>query len=228
MAKGTNGPDKGVWWMLKWWFILSILALLIDWCFVFLVWRPENGAAHLQRMIDAELRYTMGIGGAASNATRFAIETANFLYGLAFEETGIHSMLLRFADPEPLDAVESFLRNVYSDYWWIWIKTAMLGIQLFGIRLSILLQSFPLFVLAGIVAFSDGWFAGRYIRRESGGRESSFMYHRGKHWVSLSFIGAWIYLLLPVSVDPRAVILTFVATFSIAVWVWANYFKKYL
>lgn len=218
--------DKGLWWMIRWWVYLSLFALLIDWIFLFLVWKP-NGIQHLQQMLNAELRYTLDIGGASSNATRFAVKTANALYSLAFEETGIHSMMLRFADPTPLDAVESFFRNLYTDYW-DWIKSAMIGIQLFGIRLAILIQALPLFLLAAFVAFCDGWWVGRYIRRESGGRESSFVYHRAKHYFFVSLVSVWMYLLLPWSVDPRLVIFPFVIALAVSVRLWAMYFKKYL
>jgi integrating conjugative element membrane protein (TIGR03747 family) len=216
--------DKGLWWMIRWWFYLSFFALAINWCFVFLVW---HGTDELQKMLAAEMAYTQTIGGGSSNATHLAARTATALYDLAFVQTGIHERMLRFADPAPLDTVETFFRNLYTDYW-DWIKSAMIGIQLFGVRLAILIQALPLFALAAVVAFCDGWWVGRYLRREGAGRESSFMYHRAKHYIFVSLVGVWLYLLLPVSVDPRLVIFSFVATFTISVRLWAAYFKKYL
>lgn len=225
MAAATVLSDKGLWWMVRTWLFMAILALLIDWTFVFLVW--TDGVDELKKMLATELAYTYSVGGLSSSATGFAMEVANALYSLAFKATGIHDLMLRFADPTPLNAVDSTMRDLY----WQgrdWIRTAMVGIQLFGVRLAILMQAVPLFALAFMVAFSDGWWAGRFIRRASGGRESSFMYHRAKHFIFISLTGAWAYLLLPFSIDPRWAIPPFALFFAGAVRGWAAYFKKYL
>lgn len=226
MASANVLKDKGLWWMIRTWLIMALLALIIDWIFVFLVWKPD-GIDHLQKMLVMELNYTKDIGGISSNATAFAIATANALYALAFEATGIHDLMLRFANPTPLNAVDTTMRSLYFEGK-DWIRSAMVGIQLFGVRFAILVQAIPLFVLTFYVAFCDGWWAGRFIRRKSGGRESSFVYHRAKHYIFISLTGAWAYLLLPFSVEPRWVILPFVLFFAVSVQFWAAYFKKYL
>lgn len=219
--------SKGFWWMIRWWLILTALALVVDWIFVFWVWKP-NGVAKLETILQQDLGYTMDLGGVAGDATKFAMMSANALYALIFKSSGLHEMGYRFADPAPLNGPDTMARNFYI-MGYEWIRAAMVGVQLFGVRLAILVQSLPVFLLAGMVAFQDGWWAGRYIRRAAAGRESSFLYHRAKHYIFVSLTMVWgVYLLLPFSVDPRLVIFPFVIALALAVRYWAAYFKKYL
>lgn len=226
-SSATVFSNKGLWWMIRWWLILTALALIVDWIFVFWVWKP-NGVARLEALLQQDLGYTMDLGGVAGDATKFAMASANAFYALIFKSSGLHEMGYRFADPAPLNGPDTIARNFYI-MGYEWIRVAMVGVQLFGVRLAILVQSLPVFLLAGIVAFQDGWWAGRYIRRAAAGRESAFLYHRAKHYVFVSLTMVWgVYLLLPFSVDPRLVIFPFVAVFAIAVRFWIAHFKKCL
>lgn len=219
--------SKGLWWMVRWWLILTALALVVDWVFALWVWQP-NGMVKLEAVLQHDLSYTTDLGGVSGNATHFAVTTANALYALVFKASGLHEIGYRFANPAPLNAPDTIARNLYGMAY-EWIRVAMVGIQLFGVRLAILIQSLPVFLLAGIVAFQDGWWAGRYIRRAAGGRESSFIYHRAKHYIFVSLTLVWgAYLLLPLSIDPRLVIFPFVTALAISVRYWAAYFKKYM
>lgn len=223
----TVFSNKGLWWMIRWWLILTALAIVVDWIFALWLWKPD-GLARLEAILQQDLSYTMDLGGMAGNATRFAVATANNLYALVFKASGLHEVGYRFADPTALNAPDTAARKLYAMAY-DWIRVAMVGVQLFGVRLAILVQSIPVFLLAGFVAFEDGWWAGRYIRRAAAGRESSFIYHRAKHYIFVSLTLVWgVYLLLPYSVDPRLVIFPFVIALAVSVRYWAAYFKKYL
>lgn len=69
----------------------------------------------------------------------------------------------------------------------------------------------------------------RDLRRWSGGRESSFVYHHAKKVISPAVILAWVvYLGMPTSMHPNYVILPFAALFALAMAIAAGSFKKYL
>jgi len=88
-------------------------------------------------------------------------------------------------------------------------------------------MTLPLFLIAALLAISDGW-ASRWLRRAHGGRESAFMYHRMKRGIFLSIVLLWtIYLIIPVSTDPRVMIFPFVVMFGVLIRSTIFYFKKY-
>ncbi|MBI4204917.1 MAG: DUF4400 domain-containing protein [Betaproteobacteria bacterium] len=70
-------------------------------------------------------------------------------------------------------------------------------------------------------------FAG--IRRASGGHESSSIYHRAKYFqISIVSAIAALCLLLPLSIDPRWILLPGVTVLALLVrWQWV-YYKKHL
>ena len=217
---------------LKWFFgaLLLLLALIvaawiIDWIFVFKVW--PDGAASLQRILDEELGRGARLGDSYSELPRAAAGTANFLYALLFEATGIHGMGARFAQASPLSIPDTIVRNAYVANFEA-IRVAMIGTQLFGVRLATLMMAAPLFALFYCAALADG-LAGRAVRRASGGRESASLYHRAKHLqVVLLVMSAGVGLLVPASIDPRYIWLPgAVAVATLARLQWA-YYKKHL
>lgn len=217
---------------LKWLFGVSLLLLglmlaawIIDWVFVFKVW-PE-GAARLQSILDEDLVRAGRLGGPYSELSGAAAVTANFLYALIFEATGIHAMGASFAQASRLSIPDTIIRNAYvanSEA----IRVAMIGTQLFGVRLANLATALPMLGLVYCVASADG-LAVRAIRRARGGRESASLYHRAKHWqVAVLAMSAAVALLAPVSIDPRWISLPgalIVGTLARLQWA---YYKKHL
>jgi integrating conjugative element membrane protein (TIGR03747 family) len=217
---------------LKWFFYVSLLLLalilaawIVDWVFVFKVW-PE-GLTRLKSLLDADLARAASLGGWDNELHQFAVGTANVLYEVAFKLTGIHDMGSRFANGAPLSIPDTIARNTYLANYEA-IQVAMTGIQLFGVRLAVLLTSLPLFGLAYVVAMVDG-LAQRAIRRASGGHESSSIYHRAQYFqVSLHCMFATLCLLLPLSIDPRWILLPGVTVLAILVHLQWKYYKKHL
>ena len=155
------------------------------------------------------------------------MRTANVLYKGIFGITGIHEMGLRFADGAALSIPDTILRNTYVANYQA-IQVAMIGTQLFGVRLAVLFAFSPLLVLAYAAAMTDG-FVQRSIRRAGGGNESANIYHRAKYFqVALMALISALCLLLPVSIDfrgilmPGATLLVLLARYQ-----WA-YYKKHL
>jgi integrating conjugative element membrane protein (TIGR03747 family) len=105
---------------------------------------------------------------------------------------------------------------------------ALVITQVFAVRLAVLTLSLPVFLMFALVAIVDG-LVQRDLRRWSGGRESSFVYHHAKRAVFPFVILAWVvYLACPVSVHPSLVILPFAVLFAAALAVTVSTFKKYL
>jgi integrating conjugative element membrane protein (TIGR03747 family) len=215
------------------WFCISLLLLLglilaawtIDWIFVSRVW-PE-GLARLQSILTQDLARTSHIECWCDDLPKRAARTANFLYASLFQVTGIHDMGARFADGAALSIPDTIVRNTYIVNFEA-IQVAMVGTQLFGVRLATLAMAIPLYALVYCAALTDG-LAQRAIRRASSGRESASLYHRAKRLqvVFLVTSGA-VSLLLPESIEPRWVWVPCLAVLGILARIQWTYYKKHL
>jgi integrating conjugative element membrane protein (TIGR03747 family) len=217
---------------LKWFLGMSLLLLtlilaawIIDWFFVFKVW--PDGMAQLQSILDEDLERIARLGHEYGDLPGVVAGTANLLYALLFEATGVHGMGISFAQASPLSIPDTIVRNAYVANFEA-IRVAMIGTQLFGVRLGNLAMTLPLFAMTYCVASVDG-LTERAIRRARGGRESASLYHRAKHiQVIVLVTSAAASLLMPASIDPRYIWVP-AALFAalLARLQWA-YYKKHL
>ena len=204
---------------------LILAAWIIDWIFVFQVW--PDGVARLRSILTEDLALVAQIGYSHGRPTHVAERTANFLYALLFEATGIHSMGARFAEASALSIPDTIVRSIYLGNFDV-IQVAMIGTQIFGVRLAMLAMATPLLALVYCVAVTDG-LVQRAVRRVSGGRESANLYHRAKHLqVVLLVISAALELLLPASIDPRFIWVPGALVAAILAHVQCAYYKKHL
>ncbi len=225
ISRAFFAPIKWAFYVLMLLLALILAAWIVDWVFVFRVW--TDGLTRLQAILREDLVRTARLGGEYYDATQFAMWTANVLYEGIFGITGIHDMGSRFADGAALSIPDTIVRNTYVANYQA-IQVAMIGTQLFGVRLAVLLASSPLLALAYAAAMADG-LVQRSIRRVGGGNESANIYHRAKYFqVALMASISALCLLLPVSVDlrwillPGATLLVLLARYQ-----WA-YYKKHL
>ncbi len=101
-------------------------------------------------------------------------------------------------------------------------------VLVFVVRLLILCLALPLFAMAAFVGLVDG-LVRRDIRRFGAGRESGFIYHRAKaSLVPLTVLPWVVYLGLPISITPMAILLPAAFVLGVAVNLTAGSFKKYL
>ncbi|MFQ5470737.1 MAG: DUF4400 domain-containing protein [Gammaproteobacteria bacterium] len=108
------------------------------------------------------------------------------------------------------------------------IEASMIGLQLFALRLGVLLLTLPFFISVILSSASDG-FLGWYLRRTGGERESGFIYHRAKRALAWSVVGLWvIYLLPPIPMDPKYILPPFLLIAGIATRLLVSFFKKFL
>lgn len=213
------------------WLALSLLISIAIECLGMALWWPESGPEHSRAMLQTELGYLKQDFGESlftRNPHRLAesfAENARFL----IEKTGIRrlsSVTLNVSVQEP-SAQRSLLRyfgQAIAPY----AEAATNIVQLFAVRLAVLILTLPTFVLFSMVGLIDG-LVRRDLRRWGGGRESSYLYHYAKKSVWRFVLVATItYLALPVSLHPALVLLPFAVLFAVSVSMTAGTFKKYL
>ncbi len=208
-------------------------SILIEWIGMATNLWEETGAKHSKNMLVQELNYLnedFKKSAIVEQPLQFARTFANQFYSYTFEKTGAKNAVIWVATPTDQRNTGKFrkiLRTLYlqvSDY----IMAMATVIQIFAVRLAVLILSLPAFILLSLTGFIDG-LVQRDVRRWSAGRESSFIYHWAKKFLYPSLILPWIvYLSIPVSVHPNFVVLPFAFIFAVSVTVMASTFKKYL
>lgn len=210
---------------------LVLALLLLTWCiylvFMHKVWEPGTAVEHTRLILASDLGQLTQTGSNPETA-QIAIATANRLYWLVWELTRIHEAMIAFADPTPRGMLDTYLRNVLIVPFAAEIYVLMDATKIFGERLALFITAWPVFGLAYVVGTVDG-LVQRYIRRSGAGRESSGLYHRAKF---LQLGGAAFltlgYACIPMTIDPRWVILPSAAILAVLARIQWTYYKKYL
>lgn len=98
----------------------------------------------------------------------------------------------------------------------------------FLLRLAILLQALPLFVLTIVIGLIDG-LVRRDLRRFGAGHESGFVYHQARRMISSSLIATGlVWLTMPVILAPEYILVPGALVIGLVVSVAIGIFKKYL
>ncbi len=159
---------------------------------------------------------------------RFAASFAKSARSL-FELTGIRHLLSGTwnragQERSALRAYLQHLRQAVATH----AEAARNIVQLFAVRLAVLILTLPTFVLFFVVGLIDG-LVRRDLRRWGGGRESSYLYHYAKKSVwRFVLIAAITYLALPISLHPAFVLVPFAILFAASINITASTFKKYM
>ena len=212
----------GILWHLKWFVFIALLVLVIDLFCVFVLWSPD-GVPRLKQILHRE----MTLLELPQPEADFVIGIATTVYNTVFVTTGIDGMMRHAASPPPSTSGQSteieFVETLRPT-----IETAMIGLQLFALRLGVILLALPFLVIVILAAVTDG-FLGWYLRRTGGERESGFIYHRAKRVLACSFLLLWaIYLIPPVPMNPTYLIPSFLLVAGLAVRLQVAFFKKFL
>ena len=212
-----------------------LFSIIIEWLGMATKYWEQPGIEHSEKMLAQELSYLnedFKRSVIVEQPVEFAKNFADRFYQVTFIATGMKSAVIWMATPTPATArrtggVRKTLHDVYllaESY----ILAVMTVIQVFAVRLAVLILAIPAFVLLALLGLIDG-LVQRDIRRWSGGRESSFVYHWAKKILYPSLILPWIiYLAMPVSVHPNLIVLPFAVLFAVSVMVMASTFKKYI
>ena len=212
----------GILWHLKWFLLITLLVLIVDLFCVFVLWSPD-GVAHLEGVLHQEV----ALLGLPQSDINFLISVATSLYNTIFVSTGMDGMMRHAASLPPSDTSQPTVLE-FIDTLRPAIETAMIGLQLFAMRIGVLIMTLPFWVVVTFAAMTDG-FAGWFLRRTGGERESGFIYHRAKRSLAWSFLALWaVYLLPPVPMDPKYIIPPFLLSAGIATRLHVAFFKKFL
>ncbi len=211
--------------------VTLVFAVIIEWIGMTLFW-PEQGVSHSAGMLERELGYLsrdFKHSVLVEQPLAFAERFAKTFHDYLFQKTGIERFLIWLGTPEPNQnqALHAWIRYAYrlvANY----ITAAMTMVEVFAVRLAVLVLSVPAFALLACIGVIDG-LVQRDIRRWSGGRESAFLYHWAKKCIGLSLALPWvIYLAMPVSIHPNLIVLPFAVALALALHVLTATFKKYL
>lgn len=213
------------------WLALSLLISIAIECLGIALWWPEAGPEHSRAMLQTERDYLLQDFNKSlltNSPERFAETFARNARSLVelIDTRQLASWQVNRPGQRP-SALRSWLRNLG---WTIapYIEAAGNIVQLFAVRLAVLVLTLPTFVLFSVVGLIDG-LVRRDLRRWGGGRESSYLYHYAKKSVwRFVLIAAITYLALPVSLNPAFILLPFSILFAVSISITGSTFKKYL
>jgi integrating conjugative element membrane protein (TIGR03747 family) len=209
-----------------------VLGTFIEWIGMHWWWRHE-GVNHSKAMVVEDLNHLREYRRSliTEDAVAFAAGWA-LAATAAFEWVGVTRFIQQqVAGPavSPADtrlqrAVKSTLRDT-SKY----LTAAIYVAQDTAIRLAVVMLAIPAFALACLLGMVDG-LGRRDIRKWSGGRESSFVYHHAKRVLRPALTGGFtLYLTWPTAgFNPAWMILPFCGAVGCTVSLMAATFKKYL
>jgi integrating conjugative element membrane protein (TIGR03747 family) len=214
----------------RWWIKCSLIILLatLGADYIHVLWPYPNGAIGVDAFkVQIRDEWTQLLVQTGGRIAPIANGIHDALYTLLYRLTGIDYLLARASDPTPLDGGGEMMRRGvmgFRPYW----ETAQAGLQLFSVRLATLALATPMIGLIFIASVSDG-LVGWYRRRTGGDRESGFVFHRAK-WLAghTVLIFCFVYLVPPVTVDPRIGLTTFALILCATVRIATASFKKYI
>lgn len=213
------------------WLVVSLLISIAIECLGIALWWPEAGPEHSRNMLHTELGYLQQDFNKSlitDSPERFAASFAKSarslleLIGIRHLSSGIWNGASQ--EPSALRSLLRYLSQAIAPY----LEAARNSVQLFAVRLAVLILTLPTFVLFSVVGLIDG-LVRRDLRRWGGGRESSYLYHYAKKSVwRFVLIAAITYLALPISLHPAFILLPFATLFALSISITASTFKKYL
>ncbi|HHX9841454.1 TPA: TIGR03747 family integrating conjugative element membrane protein [Salmonella enterica subsp. enterica] len=193
-----------------------MLAMALEWLGDAFLWR-NTCANHSEQVLQATWQWWRGSAGAPV---------------LLVEDLAIVSDTLQ----QGITALVHSL-NGQSGLFWTETVTTVIRCALlsagnvtltFLLRLAILLQALPLFVLIIVIGLIDG-LVRRDLRKFGAGHESGFVYHHARRMIASSLAATGlVWLAVPYVLEPEYVMMTGAMSIGLAVSVAVGVFKKYL
>ncbi|ELO0595395.1 TPA: TIGR03747 family integrating conjugative element membrane protein [Salmonella enterica subsp. enterica serovar Muenchen] len=238
--QNTSPPKKpGLLWLLLWhlpWHIAGILfaslllSLLVEYAGL-VFWWPEQGAQHARIMMETELRFL------SADFTRSLVMSQPSVTVMSWVREGYRWLAENMIPAGTLNngsRSNLFTQTVATSGAWlavqfrVFLEATLYITVVFVVRVSILLLSLPLFVMAAAVAMVEG-LSLRDLRRYGAGYESSFLYHHARGLIKPSLVyPCMAYLSWPAAAYPNAFLLPAAMLFGVVLTVQASTFKKYL
>ncbi|WP_434339394.1 TIGR03747 family integrating conjugative element membrane protein [Motilimonas cestriensis] len=206
-----------------------IMSIIMEWVGMTFFWKDE-GSKHAYNMMINEYEYLnkdFQRGLIISPA-----HSADQVIAYWQENVASPSDIGRFqawaaSYVQETNTVQKYMKAFAHNFMEYFIAAVYI-IQIFLMRLVILVFSIPMFVLFAFVGIVDG-LTQRDVRKWSGGRESGLIYHTTKAFIFPSFAIAWIaYLSMPFSVHPNFIIIPCAVLTASLMSTASSSFKKYL
>ncbi|ECT1022267.1 TIGR03747 family integrating conjugative element membrane protein [Salmonella enterica] len=239
--QNTSPPKKpGLLWLLLWrlpWHIAGILfaslflSLLVEYAGL-VFWWPEQGAQHARAMMETDLRFL------SADFTRSLVLSQPSVTVMSWVREGYRWLAENIMPSGGPNSGSShgnlFTQTVTDSGAWlavqfrVFLEATLYITVVFVVRVSILLLSLPLFVMAAAVAMVEG-LSLRDLRRYGAGYESSFLYHHARGLIKpLLVYPCMAYLSWPAAAYPNAFLLPSALLFGAVLTIQASTFKKYL
>ncbi len=190
---------------------------------------PEQGADHAKVVLNSDQDYLNTQLYEHSLNTKYLVaENAKIVVTWIKQQTEFkaHSPSFNPKSNSTISAVGEWGSKYYQKVK-PYLEAASTVAQTFVIRLTLIVFSLPVFLLAGLIGAVDG-LVERDLRRWGGGRESSNVFNLAKRSVVPAFVGACvIYISLPFSIDPIIILLPFAMLLGLAVRISFERLKKY-
>lgn len=199
-----------------WLSVALFFNIVVELAGIFFKYWSIPGAAHSMHMIQTELSWlNRDFSDVFGNPAQTSVEFAQSFYQSIFVWLGYDTLAALQASPRFF---------MYVEY----IEAAVNMVYLFGMRLVVIVFSFPVFFVFGSIGLIDG-LSQRDLRRFGGDRESSYFWNRVVRFIKPMFILPFvIYLASPASIHPSLVMLPFALCFGFTIWLSSLKFKKYL
>ena len=207
---------------------LGLLAMFIAILLTQHYWADPVAAS--SALLKSEVARVSFLNTNTSNAylPTLASIVMNWTYWIFFKLTTIHDAVVAYSSNRQVNELDQLYLGHLIARNGNEIFVCMNVIQVYGIRVAILLSTLPFFLLLNFVSFTDGM-TERYIRRACSGRESSDINKIGKMSKLMFFaLGTIIYLCVPIDINPFFFIVPMAVIYSVATRFQWKYYKKYL
>ncbi|QIL80326.1 DUF4400 domain-containing protein [Diaphorobacter sp. HDW4A] len=225
-----------------------VLGVVIEIVGTYTIWKTtdaqgdeQQSAQHARGIVEEDLAYIAAAPKSllVRDTVAFSQRMTHWIalpyrrFGLLQWYSNVHSNASESAPAAPgQKSLTGSLRETSVDIGKVastWMLMSMYVAMDVALRLSIALFALPAFVLACLLGAVDG-LVRRDLRRWSGGRESSFVYHHAKRYTAWSLSGGFgLYLMWPFGgFNPAYMVLVFTVLVAATLSTTIAAFKKYV
>lgn len=180
-------------------------------------------------MLETELGYVhqdFATSVLSTNPAAFIDQTAQTFYEWCYQRTGLIDFINNASQQPKTNRFQQIAYQLITEFK-EYIVATLYSIQVFIVRVAIIVLSWPAFVLFFFIGAVDG-LTERDLRRWGGGRESSTVFQLARNAMFKPVIVSWVvYLSMPVSVHPTLVITPLAVLAGVASRVSFERYKKY-
>lgn len=238
----TSLPAQFLWPLRAFFWVIVVGACLWALCIAAqMFWAhrysPDEPMNYMDAVLAADMKNTAALTPLWIEPTSLAwaigheakASTFDFINGLVSKFSALpNEMRQRNGQTKQPVSGGASAQTFLSGYQTEQIMLAITANYIFAARTAIFIAALPLALLIYFVAIADGLPA-RAIRRDSAGRESSSLYHRGK--LSQAFLAATVYvcfLASPQSINPLIVLIPTLLACGALARLQTKFYKKYL